>query len=229
MKTRNKILITVLAVFIALGVVAYNKLTLFVVQPIGALPEGVTLVIRQSGQLEFIDSADALCERTTGKASLLCRAAVLGKIAEEKKIYAKLPYNKWLYSRSFSGNRIVADTSPKKQLEVEIPLKLKAAMAQYGKPDVQVIEMDERNIRVQVMFQRSFQKKDSEAAGRACIPVVVDILKSENFDLSNKQVFVSCWIVVDAGKYQDGSQQMLFYGNATYDSKNNEILWNAMK
>jgi len=41
-----------------LVVVASTQVTFFVVQPIGAVPEGRTLPIRRTGRLKFINSAD---------------------------------------------------------------------------------------------------------------------------------------------------------------------------
>ena len=44
-------------------VFAATQLTLFVVQPIGAVPEGRTVVIWRLNTMKFVDSADAWCER----------------------------------------------------------------------------------------------------------------------------------------------------------------------
>lgn len=72
--TKAVIAISVLA---GLGVVAAQFLTIFVIQPIGALPEGRTLVISRLNTLNFIDSADAWCDRKLGGVSLLCRMSAL--------------------------------------------------------------------------------------------------------------------------------------------------------
>lgn len=64
-----------------LGALGSTQVTLFVLQPIGAVPEGRTLVILRRQRTQFIDSADAICEREMGGVSLLCRAGVLGAIA----------------------------------------------------------------------------------------------------------------------------------------------------
>jgi len=84
-------------------VAAYTQLTIFVVQPIGALPEGRTLIISRMNKTEFIDSADAMCVRLQGGVNLLCRGAILGAIAEKSTIYLRLPYSKWLYHISTGG------------------------------------------------------------------------------------------------------------------------------
>jgi len=59
-------------------------ITIFVIQPIGAVPEGRTLVISRLNTLRFIDSADAWCERQQGGVSLLCRIAVMGRVAQQR-------------------------------------------------------------------------------------------------------------------------------------------------
>lgn len=87
----------------ALGAVIYFNFTLFVVQPIGAIPEGVTFVIPRTSNLEFIDSADAICERTMAGVSLLCRASALTRAVDPDEVYARLPYSEWLYSITTGG------------------------------------------------------------------------------------------------------------------------------
>lgn len=94
-----------LIIFLAAGiVVAYNNLSLFVIQPIGAIPEGRTMVVKRSYDMPFIDSADAMCKRRVGKVSLLCRSMALGEVSK-MKIYARLPYSEWLYLKSTGGNK----------------------------------------------------------------------------------------------------------------------------
>jgi hypothetical protein len=83
--------------------VLYTQCTIFVVQPLGALPEGKTLIISRLNTTRFVDSADAMCERLQGGVSLLCRAAVLGAVGEKAQIYARLPYSEWLYLVSTGG------------------------------------------------------------------------------------------------------------------------------
>ena len=63
---------------IGTGIFSAINLTIFVVAPIGALPEGRTVILwRNSAALNFIDSADAICDRTMGGVSLLCRGTTL--------------------------------------------------------------------------------------------------------------------------------------------------------
>jgi hypothetical protein len=87
----------------AASIFAYFTLTIFVIQPIGALPEGRTLITKRVGKTNFLDSADAICEREVGGVSLLCRSMMLGKYLEETTIYARLPYSETLYLWSTGG------------------------------------------------------------------------------------------------------------------------------
>jgi hypothetical protein len=89
----------------ALLTLAYTQLTFFAVQPIGAVPDGVTLIIPRSGRLKFIDSADAVCERETGSVTLLCRVAVLGAVAKNSQVLIRLPYSETLYSSSRGSHK----------------------------------------------------------------------------------------------------------------------------
>lgn len=101
MKKKGTILsLIILAVVV---VIAYTQLTLFVVPPIGALPEGKTVVILRLNKTNFIDSPDALCERIQGGVSLLCRGVMMGGVLEKSKIIMRLPYNETLYLMSTNG------------------------------------------------------------------------------------------------------------------------------
>ena len=92
-----------LIVVAVLVVVAYTQLTLFVVPPIGAVPEGKTVVILRLNKTNFIDSPDALCERIQGGVSLLCRGVIMGRVLEKSKIIMRLPYSESLYLTSTNG------------------------------------------------------------------------------------------------------------------------------
>ncbi len=84
-------------------IAAYTQLTFFIIPPIGALPEGRTVVITRLNKTEFIDSPDAMCERMNGGVSLLCRGMMMGAVVEKSTIIARLPYSSWLYSISTGG------------------------------------------------------------------------------------------------------------------------------
>lgn len=85
------------------GLVFYMTCSIFVVQPIGAVPEGRTLIITRLRSVEFIDSADAWCERNQGGVNLLCRGLVLARVAKESTILVRLPYSRQLYLLSTGG------------------------------------------------------------------------------------------------------------------------------
>jgi hypothetical protein len=77
--------------------VIYTQLTIFVIPPIGALPEGRTVIILRLNKTEFIDSPDAMCERIQGGVSLLCRGMALGAVGEKSTKIVSLPYSRTLY------------------------------------------------------------------------------------------------------------------------------------
>ena len=78
--------------------IAGTQLTVFVVPPIGAVPEGVTVVVPRMGGMSFLDSADNWCRRNQGRATPLCRAAILVNVAEN--VIVRLPYSATLYDWS---------------------------------------------------------------------------------------------------------------------------------
>lgn len=82
-----------------------SQITIFVIQPLGMLPEGKTLVISRMSNTKFIDSADAICERTQGGVSLLCRIAALGGTLKNARVYMRLPYMSWLYEIANGGKQ----------------------------------------------------------------------------------------------------------------------------
>jgi hypothetical protein len=82
----KKILIVALVAVAVLLVVGYSQLNIFVVQPIGAVPEGKTLIISRLNKTEFVDSADAMCERLQGGVSLMCRGLMLGAVVGSRPV-----------------------------------------------------------------------------------------------------------------------------------------------
>lgn len=95
--------IVVLIGIAAVIIFVTTQITLFIVQPIGAVPEGRTVVIWRLNTMEFIDSADAWCEREMGSVNLICRASVLAKLGSEDVIIARFPYSETLYLWSTGG------------------------------------------------------------------------------------------------------------------------------
>ncbi len=101
----KKLLITLL-IIVLLFCGIYFLTGLYIIQPIGALPEGVTIWYFRPGlNLPFISSADGFLLKNTGGVSLLTRALATGKLLEQitpRKIM-KLPYFERLYLVSTDG------------------------------------------------------------------------------------------------------------------------------
>lgn len=78
---------------------------IFTVQPIGALPDGITIVYHsRSSEMPFFSSPDGLCLELQGSVSLLCRATALSAVEEiSDRIIIRLPYTHWAYLRSTGG------------------------------------------------------------------------------------------------------------------------------
>lgn len=74
----------------------------FTIQPIGALPDGATLVIWRGAARPLFDSPDKLCLDVQGGVSLLCRAAAIGAL-KPSQIVLRLPYLEWTYLISTGG------------------------------------------------------------------------------------------------------------------------------
>jgi hypothetical protein len=94
-----------LIAFIA-GLIFYFSVGFFVIQPIGAIPDGATIIYFRLGlNVSFITSPDGIIIDNDQEVSLLARLIVLGKYVEivnERKII-KLPYSKSLYLISTGG------------------------------------------------------------------------------------------------------------------------------
>lgn len=84
-----------------LVIVAYVAgVRIFVIQPIGAIPDGITAIVHGVPGLNPIDSPDAFCHRKTGSVTLLCRGMTAGKVAQEATILMRLPYMPFLMALS---------------------------------------------------------------------------------------------------------------------------------
>lgn len=100
-KSRTGVVIGVIVVLVLLFFFVFGFIT---IQPIGAIPNGVTLlVIRVGTQIHFFDSPDAMCMRTSGGVSLLCRMAALSAVAENSSIVLRMPYSEAFYLASTGG------------------------------------------------------------------------------------------------------------------------------
>lgn len=92
-----------LVMLAAIAIAVYTQITIFVVPPIGAVPEGRTIVMLRLNKTKFIDSADAMCERIQGSVSLLCRGLTMAAVVKNTTILARLPYSRSLYLISTGG------------------------------------------------------------------------------------------------------------------------------
>ena len=98
----KKLIVTILLSVAVLFIL--TNITLFVTPPIGALPQGSTVVLfRSSAILRFVDSADAICDREISQVSLLCRGVTLGAVTKNNNIILRLPYIQTLYLLSTGG------------------------------------------------------------------------------------------------------------------------------
>ena len=91
-----------IVLMVLLVLVVYNTICVFVVQPLGAVPNGVTVVMLRTGTLKFVDSADAMCMRIDGGVSILCRLSSFSAVTKGTILF-RLPYSEYLYLLSTNG------------------------------------------------------------------------------------------------------------------------------
>lgn len=72
------------------------------IQPMGAIPEGATVIVWRTSGEPFFNSADALCLERMGGVSLLCRGMAIAQ-APKDRVVLRLPYQKWAYLQSTGG------------------------------------------------------------------------------------------------------------------------------
>lgn len=92
-----------LVISVILAIVIYTQITIFVIQPMGAIPEGKTVIITRLNKTEFIDSADGMCERLQGGVNIFCRIGAIGAVLQNSTILLRLPYSSVLYGISTGG------------------------------------------------------------------------------------------------------------------------------
>jgi len=96
----------VLLVLLVLGITLYAITGLFIIQPIGAVPDGVTIwYVRAGMNVSFIESADGLALKKDGQVSLMSRLGYMSGMigAMENKIIARLPYSETSFLASTGG------------------------------------------------------------------------------------------------------------------------------
>lgn len=99
-------------IYIAIAIIAVIVLAwilirpgVFTIQPIGAIPEGVTIIYHsRNPEMPFFSSPDGLCLQMEGGVSLLCRMAALNASTDlTDRIILRLPYSRWAYLQSTGG------------------------------------------------------------------------------------------------------------------------------
>jgi hypothetical protein len=104
----KKKLIIISISILAIGLFFRIFCGIFVIQPIGAIPKGATIVYWRMGiNLPFIASADGILEKSDVGVSLLGRGMVLAKFAKpikEKEIF-RIGYSETLYLWSTGGKK----------------------------------------------------------------------------------------------------------------------------
>ena len=99
----SRVLIIIVVVFVVLWILV--RPGVFTIQPIGALPEGITFIYHsRNPEMSFFSSPDGMCLEMQGKVTLLCRAAALSAVEElSDRIILRLSYSHWAYLRSTGG------------------------------------------------------------------------------------------------------------------------------
>jgi len=103
---RKPLLIGIFIVLAFIFIIGWGITGFFVVQPIGSLPDGVTIwYVRAGSNMPFISSPDGLSLKASGSVSLMSRGIALSQFAGnfEDKIIARLGYSSWMYSVSTNG------------------------------------------------------------------------------------------------------------------------------
>lgn len=107
-KGRKRNYIAILFI-VVIGVIALAWILIrpgvFTIQPIGALPEGVTIIYHsRSSEMPLFSSPDGLCLQQVGEVTLFCRMAALSAATNlTDRIILKLPYSHWAYLKSTGG------------------------------------------------------------------------------------------------------------------------------
>jgi hypothetical protein len=104
-KRRKEIYIAIVVIVIIALAWILIRPGVFTIQPIGAIPEGVTIIYHsRSSEMPFFSSPDSLCLQTQGSVSLLCRMAALSASTDlTDRIILRLPYSRWAYLQSTGG------------------------------------------------------------------------------------------------------------------------------
>ncbi len=91
-----------LITLVLLGLFVYTQMGLYSIQPIGAIPNGATVLVWRQGREPFFNSPDAMCLLIQDGVSLLCRGMAMAQ-APANRIVLRLPYQDWAYLASTGG------------------------------------------------------------------------------------------------------------------------------
>lgn len=103
---KNRKALYSLLVLVGILAIFYFTMGIFVTQPIGAIPDGSTIVFWRVGtNMPFISSADGLLLDANQPVTLLGRGVLLGSVADlmDGRILIRLPYFGFLYKISTGG------------------------------------------------------------------------------------------------------------------------------
>lgn len=101
-RTKKPYVLTTVVALCLLGALLYSQYGFYSIQPIGAAPEGGTVIVWRDEGEPFFNSADALCLEKMGAVSLMCRALAFQQ-APTDRIILRLPYMHWAYLQSTGG------------------------------------------------------------------------------------------------------------------------------
>jgi hypothetical protein len=99
-KSKYKTIIIIIITVLLLIMV--SRIGFYTVQPIGALPEGITLIVWRISDEPIFNSPDAVCLKLQEGVSLLCRGLAMAQ-APVDRIILRLPYMDWAYLKSTGG------------------------------------------------------------------------------------------------------------------------------
>lgn len=87
----------ILILVVTASIFSYHFLTIFVVPKIGAVPDGVTIIMWRTEEMKFIDSAESICFRKR-ETSKFCMLGVFVSVvnSEDEIIIMKLPHVQFL-------------------------------------------------------------------------------------------------------------------------------------
>lgn len=105
----RRILFFGLAFVIVGGALFWAFCGFYTIQPIGAVPEGRTLIVWRASGEPFFNSPDAACLERMGGVSLMCRMIALGQ-APTDRIVMRLPYVESAYLASTGGREFRSST-----------------------------------------------------------------------------------------------------------------------